>query len=365
MNEPVINPNAVGGDAGTNAPDGTVTDNQPAPESNTQPPVTDNGAPQNAAEGADASSDQQTQSTDTAPDGGTPSTQGTADEPEPEFIQKIRERAQNLQNKLAQRGREAAQTQQQLEQIQRENEQLKQQLAAQQTQQTVPRYDQNQTQDPNAVDPRQGVDPRIGVNGDGSDDEAVQQIQQENMRLRQQLGNMQAEQGNFIEQLSDDPDLRAQQIQYNQSLLRDALLEFHGVETERQQRERHQQSVNRYTQLGIDDETAAQLVQLDNDASENPQALVESKQLFSHALSKAEQQAEARKQQLRDRTAVAQPNGQGAPPPQATTDASAIMKEVERIKALPTNDERMDALEELESKHDTEYIQRFLEHFQY
>ena len=159
--------------------------------------------------------------------------------------------------------------------------------------------------------------------------------------------------------------MRAQQLQYNQSLLRDALLEFHGVETERQDRERHQQSVNRYTTLGIDDETAAQLVQLDNDGIENPQALVESKQLFSHAMSKAEQLAQAREQQLRDRQTVAQPNGQGAPPPQSTTETSAIQKEVKRIKALPDNEARMDALEEIEQKHDQEYVQRFFEYFQW
>ena len=281
-------------------------------------------------------------------------------------IQKIRERAVTLQNKLAQRGREAALKDVQLQQIQQENEQLKQQLAAQQTQ-TAPRFDPNQNpnQNPNPNPTDQNTYTDQGTMGTDEEARAMQQMQQENAQLRQQLGNMQATQGNFIDQLSDDPEMRLQQFQYNQSLLRDALLEFHGVETERQDRERHQQNVNRYTSIGIDNETAAQLVQLDNDAIENPDALVESKQLFSHALSKAEQLAQAREQQLRDRQTVAQPNGQGAPPPQSTTETSAIQKEVERIKALPDNEARMDALEEIEQKHDQEYVQRFFEYFQW
>lgn len=428
MNQPVVVNDPIDPGAVPPVTEAEVERVQPS-VSNAQPdsePVTDpSNTPENptTAEGTDpgqeADAEASTESGD-QPDGGQPSAEpSTPSEPETteeptnpeidEIRQRANERANRLANRLAQQGRERASTEAELEQIRQENAQLKHQNQEyemrlqnpQSIQQPTNNFNnQNGQQDMNSFSPTNPpqqndfntqpeadgevnqdgsgnqVQPQPQPANNGNPDPEVVRLRQENAKLRSQVSDFEASEGGFYETISDDPDEAAHQILHNQKLIRASLIEQGDNEKHRVENEQHRTAISIYTEQGIDEETAQQLVALDVSAieAETPadrfKNLSDSKKLYNDAMSKAAEreetiaeqqrvQDEARRQQLADRQAVASPNGQGASPPSEDSPLESTLKNM----ADMTYNEKLDYIEELESKHTPDFIEEVMMRF--
>lgn len=414
MNQSVVNPNPIDPGAVPPVTEAQVERVQPEPSNapNDSEPVTDetSNTPENqSAEGGnsdqEANAEASTESGD-QPDGGqptgSPSEPETTEQPNAEMDairQRANERADRLANRLAQQGRERASTEAELERIRQENSQLKHQNQqyemqlqnnGQNNQQPTNDFQDNGQQDMSNFSPTNPTQDDTGTNwnqdttgnqntGDqtqvnnGNPDPEVLRLRQENAKLRSQVSDFEANEGGFYETISDNPDEAAHQILHNQQLIRASLIEQGDNEQRRVENEQHRDAIRIYTDQGIDDESAKQLVALDVSAieAENPaerfQFMSDSKKLYNDAMSQktereqtlAEQQRaqdEARRQQLADRQATASPNGQGAPAPSEESPIETALKNMESMSF----NEKMDYVEELEGKHTAEFIEEIM-----
>lgn len=399
MNEPVNDNNG-------NPP----VDNEPVTDTNTpnpNEPVTDTNTPTDGdptgtdnpesdaptSTDTDPPTDSDPDPTDTSGTGDPSDGQGT-DEPEgtgeyqippdvQEIIDKNRDRSNRLADRLAQSGRDRQKTEEELAEIREENEQLR--IENEQLRNNPPTYNGNQPPTGGAdmnqdrgtgqfgstdLNDTSGLDTNSPPTYSGSSDRETQ-LEHENRILRQQITDVQAEQGGFYEELSADPDIANQQILHNQKLMRQAVLEQDSYFQNTRDNSQHQSQVALYTDQGVDAETAELLVANDiaameeTDPGKRAEIMVEGKRLWEHGQKKAASDAEkqrlldeAREQQLADRGIMPTPTGQGATP--SSSNTSALDGILNHLKTLETYDEQMDYIEEVEKQYSPEVAEQVL-----
>ena len=234
--------------------------------------VTDeNSNAQSSSQDSNGSSNQEGSDASTSTDTGSQSDDSdeSSDDVSPERLKELEEIAtrgedlrKRLANRLAHQGRERIATEKELEEERSKSTQLEaenKRLREQSQNRTTDTSQQNTGSDAN--DDESDAD-----TGTGSDE--MTRLERENQELREQLTNTEAEEGGFYETLSTNPEVRAQQVEHNMKVMRDALIATGDAEQNRQEREVHGTAVKAYTDLGIDVDTAEQIVALDIDAME-------------------------------------------------------------------------------------------------
>ena len=334
--------------------------------------VTDANAQQSSQDSND-SGDQENSGASASTDTGSQSDDSTDSSDvanaETKELQAIKDRGEEqrkrLANRLAQQGRERVATERELDVERQKRENLEAENRRLRAQQSSNGQSDTEDKDTGGTDDADDAD--IGANTGA--DPRVSQLEAENRALRKQFTDAEAEEGGFYEDLSDDPNTAQAQMTHNMKVMREALIAQGDAEQNRQEREVHRQFVTAYTEQGIDQETAEQLVALDIEAleaesvSDKLKIQQDGKKLYADVMSKStvrkQRQDDARKQQLQDRAAVAGTNGggQGA---SVAGDTPPVESELKNMESM-NYDQMMDHIEQLEEAHGADFVESILQ----